>query len=243
MSGLEPSSVEVAAAALATGSLLTAATLGVFHPRVPLFGPVVWRGPATRPAVALTFDDGPDPQHTARIADILDAHQARATFFCVGRQLEQHGSLARSLHDSGHELENHTYSHGTGFDLFSASRLLQDLQRCQDVLADLTGSAATYYRPVVGIRNPPVHAAARALGLTVVTWTYAGRDGVFPLTPRRARSLSERAGAGSILALHDGQLRGNSTLRGPTVRNLPLLLKRLKERGFAFETLTTLLRV
>jgi peptidoglycan/xylan/chitin deacetylase (PgdA/CDA1 family) len=240
MLGLEPPSLE-AAAAVATCGLLATATLGVLHPRVTLFGPVVWKGPATRPAVALTFDDGPDPRHTARIADILEAHQVKATFFCIGRQLELHGSLARSLHASGHELENHTYSHGTGFDLFSTSRLQQDLQRCQDVLTGLTGRTATYYRPTVGIRNPPVHAAARALGLTVVTWTYAARDGVFPLTPRRARFLSERAGPGSILALHDGQLRGNSALRETTVRNLPLVLKRLKQRGFAFETLTALL--
>ncbi len=227
---------------MATGSLLTAATLGVFHPRVALFGPVVWRGPTTRPAVALTFDDGPDPRHTARIADILEVHQARATFFCIGRQLELHGALARFLHASGHQLENHTYSHGTGLDLFRASRLQKDLRRCQDVLAQLTGSAPSYYRPAVGIRNPPVHAAARDLGLTVVTWTHSARDGVFPLTPHRAIALAGRARAGSILALHDGQLRGDSTLREQTVRHLPLLLEQLKERGFAFETLSSLLR-
>jgi peptidoglycan-N-acetylglucosamine deacetylase len=242
MSGPEPSTLQAAvASAVATGSLLTAATLGVFHPRVALFGPVVWRGPTTHPAVALTFDDGPDPRHTARIADILEVHQARATFFCIGRRLELHSSLARSLHASGHQLENHTYSHSTGLDLFSASRLQNDLQRCQDLLTELTGSAPCYYRPAVGIRNPPVHAAARGLGLTVVTWTHSARDGVFPLTPHRAFALARRARAGSILALHDGQLRGDSTLRDQTVRHLPLLLKHLKERGFAFETLATLL--
>src|SRR5208283_1871638 len=144
MSGLDAA----VATAVATGTLLTTATLGVLHPRVPLFGPIVWRGPP-RPAVALTFDDGPDPRHTACIAEILDVHRARATFFCIGRQLELHGSLARSLHASGHQLENHTYSHGTGLDLFSAVRLGQDLRRCQEVLAGLIGSASTYYRPAV----------------------------------------------------------------------------------------------
>ena len=237
MSGLDAA----VATAVATGTLLTTATLGVLHPRVSLFGPIVWRGP-TRPAVALTFDDGPDPRHTACIAEILDVHRARATFFCIGRQLELHRSLARSLHASGHQLENHTYSHGTGLDLFSAARLGRDLRRCQEVLAGLIGSASTFYRPAVGIRNPAVHAAARALGLTVVTWTHTARDGVFPLTSRRALALAERASAGSILALHDGQLRGNTKLREQTVRHLPLVLKRLKERGFAFETLTELLR-
>jgi peptidoglycan/xylan/chitin deacetylase (PgdA/CDA1 family) len=242
MCGPEPASVWAAvASAAATGGLVTAATLGVFHPRVALFGPVVWRGPTTRPAVALTFDDGPDPRHTSHIADILEAHQARATFFCIGRQLELYNSLGRFLHYSGHQLENHTYSHGTGLDLFWTSRLRKDIQRCQDVLAHLTGRAPSYYRPAVGIRNPPVHAAARGLGLTVVTWTYAARDGVFPFTAERALALAGRAQPGSILALHDGQLRGDSTLREQTVRHLPLLLKRLQERGLAFETLASLL--
>ncbi len=238
MSGLDAA----VATAVATGTLLTTATLGVLHPRVSLFGPVVWRGPATRPAVALTFDDGPDPRHSTRIAAILEAYHARATFFCVGRQLELHGSLARSLHACGHQLENHTYNHGTGLDLFSTDRLGKDLRRCQEVLAGLIGRASTYYRPAVGIRNPPVHAAARALGLTVVTWTHSARDGIFPLTSRRALALAERASAGSILALHDGQLRSNSNIREETVRYLPLVIKRLKERGFVFETLTALLR-
>jgi peptidoglycan-N-acetylglucosamine deacetylase len=242
MSGVEPTTLQAAvAAALATGGLLTGAALGVFHPRAMLFGPVVWRGSPNSLAVALTFDDGPDPHYTGRIAEILNAHRVRATFFCIGRNLELYGALAKSLHGAGHQLENHTYSHNTGRDLFSTARLVKDLQRCQDVLRDLTGRVPTYYRPAVGIRNPPVHAAARALGLTVVTWTHAARDGVFALTPPRARSFAERAGAGSILALHDGQRLGNSALGEHTIRQLPLLLNRLKERGFSFQTLTELL--
>jgi peptidoglycan-N-acetylglucosamine deacetylase len=228
-------------ATLATGSLITGAAVSLLHPRSTLFGPAIWRGPSNRAAVALTFDDGPEPEYTARIADILDAHQARATFFCIGRKVQLHRALAESLHRSGHQLENHTYDHSTGRHLFSTRHLVQDLKRCQDLIKTLTGKLPTYYRPAVGIRNPPVHAAARVLGLTVVTWTHAARDGVFVLTPRRARSLAERAGAGSILALHDGRLHGSASLREHTVRQLPLLLARLKDRGLRCETLSKLL--
>jgi peptidoglycan-N-acetylglucosamine deacetylase len=238
----EPTTLYAAAGAtLASGSVLASAALVVLHPRSTLFGPVVWRGPSTRSAVALTFDDGPHPHHTARIASILDAHQARATFFCIGEKVERHRSLAKSLLASGHQLENHTFSHSVGRDLFNTLRLREDLQRCRDVLEALSGRASHYYRPAVGIRNPPVHAAAQALGLTVVTWTYAARDGVFLFTPRRALALAMRAGTGSILALHDGQNHGNSALREHTVRQLPLLLRGLRERGFAFQTLSDLL--
>jgi peptidoglycan/xylan/chitin deacetylase (PgdA/CDA1 family) len=243
MPGLEPTPTHAAAgAALAAGAGLSAVAFGLFHPRSSLFGPTVWRGPATRRAVALTFDDGPDPHYTARIAEILDAHDVRATFFCIGQQLHSCQALAKSLLGSGHELENHTYSHNTGRDLFSASRLVKDLRRCQDLLGGLSGKAPRYYRPAVGIRNPPVHSAARALGLTVVTWTHAARDGLLPLSPRRARALAQRADAGSILALHDGQRLRNPSLREHTVRQLPLLLALLQERGFALQTLSELLQ-
>jgi peptidoglycan/xylan/chitin deacetylase (PgdA/CDA1 family) len=243
MSALEPTPLQATVgAALVGGGLIAGVARGVFHPHASLFGPTVWRGPAARSAVALTFDDGPDAHYTARIAEVLNAHQARATFFCIGQELEPCRDLAKSLISSGHELENHTYSHNTGRDLFSAPRLVKDLQRCQDLLGDLTGRAPSYYRPAVGIRNPPVHAAASALGLTVVTWTHSARDGVFALTPRRARSLAARADAGSILALHDGQRLRNPSLREQTVRQLPLLLQLLKERGFALQTLTELLQ-
>lgn len=241
MPGPEPTTLYATAGALAAGSLLASASWGVFHPRSTLFGQTVWRGNSTRAAVALTFDDGPHPEYTARIAKILEAHGAKATFFCIGEALERHRSIAASLHASGHELENHTYRHSTGRDLFSTARLRGDLQRCQALLTGLTGKAPRFYRPAVGIRNPHVHAAARALGLTVVTWTLAARDGVFRLTPRRAIRLAERAEAGNILALHDGQLHGNASLREQTVQQLPQVLRRLKERGFAFQTLSELL--
>ncbi len=233
--------VELYASAGAAGTLAGVA-LGLFHPRVPLFGPVVWRGPSARSAVALTFDDGPDPSHTSRIASILNAQQVAATFFCVGEQVKLHRPVARLLVGSGHQLENHTYRHGVGRDLFSSSRLREDLQRCQDVLEGVTGRVPRYYRPAVGIRSPPVHAAARALGLVVVTWTHAARDGVFALTPPRALALAERASPGAILALHDGHRHGTTGLREQTVQNLPLLLRRLKERGFVFQTLADLLK-
>ena len=242
MSGLEPlPSYAAVGAALAAGSGLAAVGFGVVHPRASLFGPTVWRGPTARRAVALTFDDGPDPQYTPQIAAVLDAYQVRATFFCIGQLLESCRPLAKSLLQAGHELENHTYSHNTGMDLFSATRLTKDLKRCQDLVGELAGALPRYFRPAVGIRNPPVHAAARALGLTVVTWTHTARDGLFALSPRRARALSERAEPGSILALHDGQRLRNPSLREHTIRQLPLVLAVLKERGFSILTLTELM--
>ncbi|MCI0569698.1 MAG: polysaccharide deacetylase family protein [Myxococcaceae bacterium] len=234
--------LELPTAAVATGAGLAAGlAAGVFHPRVMLFGPGVWRGPSRRRSVALTFDDGPHPHYTARVAELLARHRARATFFCIGRELERHASLAGELHAAGHQLANHTYRHGTGADLFHAARLTEDLRRCQEVLLKVTGATPRLYRPAVGIRNPVVHRAARTLGLTVVTWTLAARDGAFPFTAARAHAMAARARPGSILVLHDGSTQARSALREHTLASLPLLLEGLRARELELVTLDELL--
>ena len=239
--GMTPEAAATSGALGLLGAGLVGVGWGLFHPRAMLFGPVLWRGPGDRAAVALTFDDGPHPEYTARIAEILSNEGARATFFCVGQRVERHPGLATALHRAGHGLENHTFSHGTGRDLFRTGRLRTDLQRCQEVIVGITSMVPRYYRPAVGIRNPVVHRAARAVGLQVVTWTQAARDGALALDARRARRMGSRATPGSILALHDGSAAERSALREQTVRNLPELLRRVKDRGLRFLTLDELL--
>src|SRR5262249_29663576 len=187
------------------------------------------------------FDDGPHPFYTTRIAEILNAHGARATFFCIGREVDRFASVARELHLAGHELANHTYHHNTGADLFVSSRLAADLARCQETLFQITGSTVRFYRPAVGIRNPAVHKAARRLGLTIVTWSHSARDGFFALTAKRVRRLATQVAPGSIVALHDGARQRRSELRELTVRNLPLLLGQLSGLGLRLRTLSELL--
>lgn len=217
-------------------------SLGVFHPRVPLFGPVVWHGRRELKRVALSFDDGPDPRFTVQVAEALARTGATATFFCVGRHLEQHPQLARELVAAGHELGNHTWGHGLGLDLFVESRLLADVERCQKVLTGLVPSPPRLFRPVVGIRNPMVHRVARALGLTVVTWAVSPRDGAFPFTRRRAQAAAARARGGDIIALHDGIIgAATPAKREETVRQLPALLAGLRARGYEVGTVSSVL--
>ncbi|MBK7864836.1 MAG: polysaccharide deacetylase family protein [Archangiaceae bacterium] len=217
-------------------------SLGVFHPRVALFGPVVWHGRRDSKRVALSFDDGPHPQFTVQVAEALAKANAKATFFCVGQFVEAHPEVAKQLLAEGHELANHTFTHGMGAHLFVQAKLQADLERCQRTLATLVTEPPRLYRPAVGIRNPVVHRAAKALGLTVVTWADAARDGAFPFTERRAVELGQRARPGDILALHDGALHGGQVFRREsTVRHLPKLLAVLRDRGFEMSTVTQVL--
>jgi peptidoglycan/xylan/chitin deacetylase (PgdA/CDA1 family) len=221
--------IEALAGAVA-GAGLTALGLGVFHPKVALFGPEHSHGPRDVRQVALSFDDGPHPDFTPRIAELLAAAEAKATFFCIGAFAEKHSEVARALISAGHELGNHTFSHDTFRHLFSAPALTEDLYRCQRLLTSF-GAAPRWYRPAVGIRNPPVHAAARALGLQIVTWSHAARDGAIAFDEARARRLAARSQPGDVLVLHDGVRGAQSELRKATVRWLPALLEGLKERG------------
>lgn len=229
-----------ALAGAAAGAGLTALGLGMFHPKVALFGPQRSHGPRAAPRVALSFDDGPHPDFTPRIAEALKAADARATFFSIGAFVEQHPDVARALVAAGHELGNHTFSHDTFRHLFSAPALTEDLRRCQTVLSAL-GPAPRWYRPAVGIRNPPVHAAAKAVGLEVVTWSGAARDGSWALDEARARKLADGAQAGDILVLHDGVRGTEAPLREATVKWLPVLLARLRDRGLAPVTVSALM--
>jgi peptidoglycan/xylan/chitin deacetylase (PgdA/CDA1 family) len=231
--------IELALGATAAGAGLL--SLGIFHPRFPLFGPVVWHGRRDQRRVAISFDDGPHPDFTPRVADLLRSAGAKATFFCVGKNLEAHLPVARELLAQGHELANHTFSHDTKRDLFSQSRLQADIDRCQKALATLT-TPPLMYRPAVGIKNPPVHAAAKALGLTVVTWSDAARDGAWDLTDAAVRRLAARAKPGDILALHDGIIGDHQRpRREATLRHLPVLLSALRERGFELTTVSAVL--
>src|SRR5260370_26260302 len=103
----------IATAATAGAGLVTAA-VGIFHPRAMLFGPGIWRGPTQGSSVALTFDDGPHPLYTARIAEILASHGARGTFFCIGRELDRFAAVGPAPHLPRHELAHHPHPRRTG---------------------------------------------------------------------------------------------------------------------------------
>jgi peptidoglycan-N-acetylglucosamine deacetylase len=228
------------AAAVGAGAL-GVLSLGIFHPRVPLFGPVTWKGRGDRPQVALTFDDGPHPDFTPRVTKALEAAGGRGTFFCIGAQAEKYPAEVKALVAAGHQVGNHTWSHNTTKHLFVPGLLDEDVKRCQGLLGELCGAAPKHYRPAVGIRNPRVHSAARAVGLPVVTWGKSPRDGRIPFTEAKARALGESLRPGDIVMLHDGVYLSRAEVREETVKHLPVLLQVMRDRGLAPVTLDALL--
>lgn len=125
--------------------------------------------------LALTFDDGPDPVYTPRVLDLLADYEAKATFFCLGRQLEAHPELARRIRADGHLLANHSWSHADLTKL-PQHRVWDEIARTQEVLEAIAGAAPRWFRPPFGAVDETVRQTVRAQHLDLILWTVDSRD-------------------------------------------------------------------
>lgn len=204
--------IPLAIAGAAIVAYLTLILCGVFFLRLGMFVDVVYRGPPDARGVALTFDDGPSPEHTPRVLDLLDEAGVKATFFVIGRKAEAHPELVRAIVARGHALGLHSYAHDRLFSLRSLRYVEQDLRRASDALARITGARPTLFRPPIGHTSPRIARAVERLDLDVIGWSVRGLDGL-------ARSRAERVVArvaprlrdGEIVLLHDAAERDDHT--------------------------------
>ncbi|MGD0361544.1 MAG: polysaccharide deacetylase family protein [Bryobacteraceae bacterium] len=203
-----------------------------------VFGPSVHRGPRSRKAIALTFDDGPS-ESTPRILDLLYKYQVRATFFQVGMNVERLPDVARAVYAGGHEIGNHSHTHPL-FCFHSAGFIYRELARAQNAIADATGHPPLLLRAPYGARWFGFRKAQRRLGLQGVMWTAIGYDWKLKADTIVGRMLAGMAN-GSILCLHDGRaVRANPDIR-ETVAAVASLVPALQDRGYKFETVSRLL--
>jgi peptidoglycan/xylan/chitin deacetylase (PgdA/CDA1 family) len=220
----------VAGTLFASHVVLAAASL---WPQSRLFGPNRSRlseDAARRGEVALTFDDGPDPEVTPRVLDLLDHAGASATFFCIGKRVEARPDLAAEIVRRGHRIENHTWSHPNTFAWYLPAAQRREILRAQEVIEQAAGRVPDLFRPPAGFRNPLTERELFRAGLTLASWTRRGYD-VFEREPRRIlRRLLKGLSAGDVLLLHDGSAvtgGGNPVV----LEVLPRLLEELAARG------------
>ena len=224
-------------AVVANHAVITAAGL---LPRTTLLGANLVRLPEAaraRREVALTIDDGPDPALTPQVLDLLDAAQARATFFCIGWRARAHPALCREIVARGHRVENHGDAHSNLFSLFGPGRMRADIAAAQATLSDITGQAPRFFRPTAGLRNPFLDPVLAGLDLRLAAWTrrpYDTRDG----RPGQVLArLTRDLGPGDILLMHDGHAALTPDGQPVILATLPKLLQTLKERGLKPVTL------
>jgi len=207
---------------------------GGLVPRSRLLGPNIRRSPEAEAdgGVVLTFDDGPDPEVTPAVLDLLEARGAKATFFCIGRHAARHRDLTAEIAGRGHRLENHSYSHRNAFFFHRPSTLDRELGLCQDELQRASGRAPEFFRAPAGIRSPLLQGALERAGLRLTSWTRRGFDTASRDPEAVASRLTRGLRAGDVILLHDG-VHGREAGRDPVVlRALPRVLDAIEAKGW-----------
>ena len=197
---------------------------------------------AARQEVSLTIDDGPDPAVTPAVLELLEAHHARATFFCIADHARRHPALCREITRRGHSVQNHTQRHSHRFALLGMRGFAREIGRAQDTLADITGELPRFFRAPAGLRNPLLAPVLQRMNLRLVSWTRRGFDTVQRQPIRVLGKLTRGLGAGDILLLHDGNAARAPNGEPVVLQVLPALLRRFEQAGLRAVTLPEALR-
>lgn len=222
-----------------------ACTAAGLVPRSRLLGANITRLPAASAArgeIALTFDDGPDPEVTPALLDLLDAHDVRASFFCIAERVQAHPALARDILARGHSIENHTARHRHDFALLGPAACARELDRAQALIASATGQQPTCFRAPAGLRNLFLAPALARRGLRLVSWTRRGFDTRTRDPACVMARLAHRLTAGDILLLHDGNAARTATGHPVLLEVLPALLQAVRACGLRCVSLPSALR-
>ena len=185
--------------------------------------------------IALTFDDGPHPIYTPKILEILEEYEIDATFFVIGRNVENYPDAFRAILGSGCEIGNHTYTHGN-IGGMSESEICRELELTEQAIAKIAPLRPTIFRPPEGACGSAIERASRERGYDIVLWSIDTLDWAHTPSDIIARKLLGNIGDGDIILMHDYVSRGNTTLGA-----LKIIIPELLARGYEFVTVSELL--
>ena len=221
--------VPLVVALVALGGYAALIGCGVAFLRLGMFVDVVWRGPRDARGVALTFDDGPSPEHTPRVLDLLDEAGVKATFFVIGKKAAAHPDLVRDIAARGHAVGIHSFFHDRFLTLRSPQTVEDDLTAAIAAVEGITGVRPTLFRPPVGLTSPRISRALEVFDLVVVGWSVRGLDGLAGARPERvAERVVPRLRDGAIVLLHDAAERDDFS--PASVSALPRILSAMRNR-------------
>lgn len=180
--------------------------------------------------LALTFDDGPDPQDTPKLLDLLREKGVKATFFVIGKRAEEHPEIVRRAWAEGHLIGNHTWSHYPLFCFLSPGRLRAEIERTSETIRRICGFPPRLFRSPVGLRHPLLAPYLQNAGLEYLSWSIRTRDTLTANSNVLAQRILNQAAAGDIILLHDRLPGGTAAM----LQVLPRVIDELRERGFEF---------
>ncbi len=153
--------------------------------------------------VSITFDDGPNTEITPKVLQLLKHYNAKATFFCIGKQVEKHPTILKDIVSEGHGIGNHTYTHSRFFGFMGFDGVMAELKKTNALVQKVTGLEMKLYRPCFAVTNPQIEKAVNSLKLSSIGWNVRSLD----TTPRPAsmilKRVTSRVSKGDIILLHD----------------------------------------
>jgi len=152
--------------------------------------------------IALTFDDGP-VENTLKILEVLDKYQVKASFFCIGKNIENHPDVFRLILDKGHFIGNHTYSHTRAMGFLSTRRLIDEITRCDEICREIGGITPVTFRPPFGIINPQTKKALEVTGHRVIGWNLRSYDAIIDSEQLILKRILGKIKPGDVILLHD----------------------------------------
>ena len=197
--------------------------------------PVICRGTDASDAVALTFDDGPIPGQTEEILEILKRYEVPGAFFCIGSRVTQHAPIVARMHQEGHLVGNHTFSHSYVVDLLSTRRIKDELMRTGEAIKKVIGVTPCFFRPPYGVTNPMIARAVADQQYTAVGWSVRSHDTVSSSVDKLLARTSSAIRGGDIVLFHDY----SAAMR----QALPSLIEAIRKRGLRLVRLDELLRM
>lgn len=197
--------------------------------------PVFTHGSRNKQSLTLTFDDGPDPQFTPLILDILRKHRIKAGFFIIGKNIRGNEAILKRITQEGHTLGNHSWTHSYFWDLYSSGRMTKELEQTNTETEIITGKRIKLFRPPYGVINPMVARAIRNTGLMTVAWSFRSFDTTSFDAEQLIRKTLHKVRAGDVMLFHD-----NAKL---TAGILEKIIVSLQEGGFNFISLDEMLKL
>lgn len=156
----------------------------------------------TEKKIALTFDDGPSI-YTLEVLELLKKYNAKATFFCIGKNIEAHPEILQKVIDEGHLVGNHSYSHSKFFDFYNARKITEELQKTDKLLEKVTAKKINFFRPPYGVTTPSIRRALKVTGHKTIGWNIRSLDGGTQNQELIFNRLIKHISPGGIVLLHD----------------------------------------
>lgn len=188
----------------------------------------------TQKRIALTFDDGPH-EMTLSVLEVLQQYNVKATFFCIGKNIEAHPEILKKIVEQGHTIGNHSYSHADFFDFYRKNRVIAEIKKTDILIETILGKKTTLFRPPYGVTNPSIRRALAVTKHKTIGWNIRSLDGVKKNEQFIFNRIIKRIAPGGIVLLHDTSLQ--------TVHVLEQLLQFLKNNNYTVVSLEQLLKI